>query len=86
MVLSTIQTLNDFSHVWFIGVGHRILEKIFPTLCLSLVNCLGDFLTRVNPFLQVVVYCSLKITANADFSMIGVTQGLDVLLGFDFPT
>ena len=44
-IRSTVK--NNFPHVWTVGIGHRVLEKIFPTLCLGLVDCLVNFTTSV---------------------------------------
>ena len=45
-IRSTAKTLNDFPHVWIIGIGHCVLEKIFPTFCLGLVDSLGSFIDK----------------------------------------
>ena len=86
-IRSTTKTLNDFPHVWIIGIGHCVLEKIFPTFCLGLVDSLGSFMTSASPLMAILMDRSTEAILSVDFSShMKVIQDLDFLLGFDFPT
>ena len=39
-IRSTVQTSDDFPHVWATWIQHCILKEIFLTFCLDLVDCL----------------------------------------------
>ena len=60
-IRSTVKTLNDFPCIWTVRVGHCVLENIFPTFCLSLVDSLGSFSTSVNPLLAILMDRSTKV-------------------------
>ena len=66
-IMSTIKTLNNFPHVWTIRIGHCILEKIFATFCLGLVDSLGSFTTCINPLLVILMDRSSEPILGADF-------------------
>ena len=59
-------TLNDFPHVWIVGVGHCVLEKIFQTFCLDLNDSLGSFLTSINPLLAILTDRLTEVISRAD--------------------
>ena len=86
-IRSTAKTLNDFPHVWIIGIGHYVFEEIFPTFCLGLVDSLGSFMTSASPLMAILMDRSTEAILSVDFgSHMKVIQDLDFLLGFDFPT
>ena len=66
-IRSTVK--NNFPHVWTVGIGHRVLEKIFPTLCLGLVDCLVNFMTSVYPLLAILMDCLMEAISNTDFGL-----------------
>ena len=72
-IRSTVKALNNFPHVrTTVGIGHRILEKVFPTFptfCLGLVDCLVSFTTSVYPLLAILMDCLTEAISVADFGL-----------------
>ena len=68
-IRSAVKTLNNFPHVWTVGIGHRVLEKIFPTFCLGLDDRLGSFTTSVYPLLTILMDCLMEAISIADFGL-----------------
>ena len=66
-IRSTVQTLNDSPSVWTVRIGHCVLENIFSTFCLGLVDRLGSFTTTVNPLLVILMYCLTEAISSEDF-------------------
>ena len=66
-IRSTAKTLNNFPHVWIVGIGHYVLEKIFLTFCLGLVDRLGSFTTSVYPFLVILMDGSTEAILSENF-------------------
>ena len=66
-IRSTVKTLNKFPHVWTVGIEHHVLEKIFPTLCLGLVDRLVSYATSVYPILAILMNRLTEAILNADF-------------------
>ena len=64
---STVKTLNNFPHVWTVIIGYRVLEKIFLTFFLRLVDRLGSFTTSIYPLLVVLMDRLTKAISIADF-------------------
>ena len=54
-IRSAVKTLNNFPHVWTVRIGHCILEKIFLTFCLGLVDHFGSFTTSIYPLLAILM-------------------------------
>ena len=66
-IRSTIETLDNFPHVRTIGIGHRVLEKIFPTFCFGLVDLLVSFTTSVYSLLVILMDHLMEAISVADF-------------------
>ena len=66
-IRSTVETLNNFPHVRTVGIGHRILEKIFPTFSFCLVDRLVSFTTSVCPLLATMMDRLMEAISVADF-------------------
>ena len=66
-IRSTVKTLNNFARVWTVGIGHRVLEKIFSTLCLGLVDRLVSFTTSVYLLLAILMDHLTEVISNTDF-------------------
>ena len=71
-IRSTVETLritveNNFLHVWTVRIGQCILDKIFPTLCLGLVDCLVSFTTSVYPLQAILMDRLTEANLNTDF-------------------
>ena len=67
IIRSTVETLNNFPHVWTVRIGHRVLEKIFPTLCPGLVDRLVSFTTSVYPLLAILMNRLTETISNTEF-------------------
>ena len=65
----TIQTLDDFPHIWAICIQHCVLKEIFPALCLGLVDSLGGFTASINQLLSVLVDCPMEAILSTDFDL-----------------
>ena len=66
-IRSTVKTLNNFPHVWTVGIEHHDLEKIFPTFSLGLTDYLASFMTSVYPLLAILMDCLTEAILIADF-------------------
>ena len=66
-IRSTVETLDDFPHVRTVGIGHCILEKIFPTFCFGLIDRLIGFTTSVYPLLVILMDRLMEAISVADF-------------------
>ena len=64
---NTVKTLTNFPHVRTVEIGHRVLEKVFPTFCFGLVDCLGSFTTSVIPLLAILMDRLTEAISVADF-------------------
>ena len=64
----TVKTLDNFPHVRTIWIGHRVLEKGFPTLCFCLVDRLVSLATGVYPLLAILMDRLMDAISVADFS------------------
>ena len=80
-IRSTVQTLDDFPHIWAIWIRHSVLKETFLTYCLvssrraSIHFCQFWWIVRRRLF-------RVRILART----CGVIQGLEFLLDFVFPT
>ena len=84
-IRSTIETLNNFPHVRTVGIGHRVSEKIFPTFCFGLVDCLSSFTTSVYPLLAILMDRLTEAISLADFGLhMWSHQRFGSLTGFRF--
>ena len=84
-IRSTVQTLNDSPYVWTVRIGHCVLENIFSTFYLGLVDRLGSFTTTVNPILVILMYCSTDAISSEDFgSAVWSHPRFRFLAGFRF--
>ena len=68
-IRSTVETLNNFPHVWTVGIGHRVLEKIFPTFCLGHIDCLGSFTTSIYSLFSIFMDRSTEAISRADLAL-----------------
>ena len=66
-IRSTVETLNNFPHVRAAGIGHNVLEKIFPTFAFGLADCLISFTTRVYRLLAILMDRLTEVILVADF-------------------
>ena len=66
-IWSTVQTLDDFPHVWAVSIRHCVLEEIFPTFCFGLVDSFGGFTASINPLLLILMYCPTDAISSTDF-------------------
>ena len=66
-IRSTIETLDNFPHVRTIRIGHRVLEKIFPTFCYGLIDLLVSFTTTVYPLLVILMDPLMEAISVVDF-------------------
>ena len=66
-IRSTVQTLDNFPHIWATRIRHCVLKEIFPTFCLCFVDSLGDFKAIINPLLSVLMGCPTKAISSMDF-------------------
>ena len=62
--------MNNFPHISIVEIGHRVLEKIFLTFCLGLVDCLGSFTTSVYPFLVILIDRLKEMISSANFGLL----------------
>ena len=66
-VRSTLETLDNFPHVRTVRIGHCILEKIFPTFCFGLVDCVVSLTTSVYSLLTILMDRLMEAISVADF-------------------
>ena len=62
-IRSTVQTLDDFPHIWAIWIRHRVLKETFLTYCL------GIFTASIDPFPSVLMDCSTETILSTDFGL-----------------
>ena len=85
-IRSTVETLNNFPHVRTVGIGHCVLEKIFPIFCFGLVDRLVSFMTSIYPLLAILMDHLTEAILVADFgSHMWSHPRFGSLTGFRFP-
>ena len=63
-IKSTVQTLDEFPHIWAIWILHCVLKKIFPIFYLGLIYGFGGFMANINPLLSILIYCPTNVISS----------------------
>ena len=86
-IRSTIKTLSDFPHVWTFRIGHCVLEKTFLTSVLaSLIVLVASLQASIHSWRFWWIVRRRRFWVHILARTCGIIQGLDFLLGLDFPT
>ena len=66
-IRSTVQTLDDFPHIWAVWIRHYVLKEIFPTFYFGLIDSLGGFMASIHQLLSILMYCPTEVISSMDF-------------------